>query len=224
VVLGSAAATEAIGVHPLFGPSSLAYLPSHPAFAKRSSNTSRNDRLRASAAVLFRFDGNADTVGSSQWDRNLVLDHRVLIVAIVGKMGGAVLAARWTGQSWKNALALGALLDTRGLVELIVLNIAYNAHVFSPTLFSMLVLMALITTMMTTPILNLLGIQNSDKQNQDRQLSRQPNEVRTGLRCGAPSQSMKKLPGDGLSGSYLSVRPTSTDKRVWSHRFAGQIR
>jgi hypothetical protein len=84
--------------------------PSHPAFAKRSSNTSRNDRLRASAAVLFRFDGNADTVGSSQWDRNLVLDHRVLIVAIAGKMGGAVLAARWTGQSWKNALALGAII------------------------------------------------------------------------------------------------------------------
>jgi Kef-type K+ transport system membrane component KefB len=70
------------------------------------------------------------------------------------------VAARWTGQSWRDSLALGALLNTRGLVELIVLNIGYNAGVFSPTLFTMLVVMALVTTMCTTPILNLLGIQN----------------------------------------------------------------
>jgi Kef-type K+ transport system membrane component KefB len=82
-------------------------------------------------------------------------------------MGGAVLAARWTGQSWQNAMALGALLNTRGLVELIVLNIAYNAHVFSPTLFTMLVVMALITTMVTTPILNLLGIENRGQEVED---------------------------------------------------------
>jgi Kef-type K+ transport system membrane component KefB len=67
---------------------------------------------------------------------------------------------RWTGQSWQNAFALGALINTRGLVELIVLNIAYNAHIFSPTLFTMLVVMALITTMMTTAILNLLSIED----------------------------------------------------------------
>jgi Kef-type K+ transport system membrane component KefB len=91
----------------------------------------------------------------------------VLLVAIAGKMGGAVLAARWTGQSWQNAWALGALLNTRGLVELIVLNIAYNAHVFSPTLFTMLVVMALITTMVTTPILNLLGVEDHGQKTQD---------------------------------------------------------
>jgi Kef-type K+ transport system membrane component KefB len=91
----------------------------------------------------------------------------VLLVAIAGKMGGAVLAARWTGQSWRNAMALGALLNTRGLVELVVLNIAYNAHVFSPELFTMLVVMALVTTMITTPILNLLGIEDRGKQVQD---------------------------------------------------------
>jgi Kef-type K+ transport system membrane component KefB len=91
----------------------------------------------------------------------------VLVVAVAGKMGGAVLAARWTGQSWQNAWALGALLNTRGLVELIVLNIAYNAHVFSPTLFTMLVVMALITTMITTPILNLLHIEDRGQKGQD---------------------------------------------------------
>jgi Kef-type K+ transport system membrane component KefB len=101
--------------------------------------------------------------GANMWFWTAV----VLVVAIAGKMGGAVLAARWTGQTWKDAWALGALLNTRGLVELIVLNIAYNAHVFSPALFTMLVVMALITTMITTPILNLLGIQGSADQSRD---------------------------------------------------------
>jgi Kef-type K+ transport system membrane component KefB len=87
----------------------------------------------------------------------------VLLAAVCGKMGGAIVAARWTGQSWTNALALGALLNTRGLVELIVLNIAYNAGVFSSTLFTMLVVMALVTTAITTPILNALGVTGVDK-------------------------------------------------------------
>jgi Kef-type K+ transport system membrane component KefB len=93
----------------------------------------------------------------------------VLIAAVTGKMGGAVLAARWTGQSWRDSMALGALLNTRGLVELIVLNIAYSAHVFSPILFTMLVVMALVTTMMTSPVLNLLGVE--DKSAEPRNLS-----------------------------------------------------
>lgn len=84
----------------------------------------------------------------------------VLLAAVFGKMGGAVLAARVTGQSWRDAAALGALLNTRGLVELIVLNIAYNVGAFSPTLFTMMVVMALMTTISTTPILNLLGVQD----------------------------------------------------------------
>jgi len=87
----------------------------------------------------------------------------VLAAAVIGKMGGAVLAARWTGLSWRNAGALGALLNTRGLVELVVLNIAYKAGVFSPTLFTMMVVMALATTVSTTPLLNLLGIEDQSK-------------------------------------------------------------
>jgi Kef-type K+ transport system membrane component KefB len=90
----------------------------------------------------------------------------VRLAAMFGKIGGATAAARWTGQSWRDSLALGALLNTRGLVELIVLNIGYNVGVFSPTLFTMLVVMALVTTMCTTPFLNLLGIQNEGLRKQ----------------------------------------------------------
>jgi Kef-type K+ transport system membrane component KefB len=92
--------------------------------------------------------------GASAWTWTAVF----LVVAVVGKMGGAIIGARWTGVSWRDSFALGALLNTRGLVELIVLNIAYSAHVFSPALFTMLVIMALLTTMMTTPMLNLLRV------------------------------------------------------------------
>lgn len=88
----------------------------------------------------------------------------ILLLAITGKMGGAIFGARLTGQNWKSSIALGALLNTRGLVELIVLNIAYNAHVFSPTLFTMLVVMALVTTGITTPILDWLKLPGEEAE------------------------------------------------------------
>ena len=159
VALASAAATEAIGVHPLLG----AFLAGvcFPRIERwQSAVRSRLDMIVSVLLLPFFFAltgmrTRLDLLsGAGIWFWTAV----VLLVAVAGKMGGAVLAARWTGLSWQNAFALGALLNTRGLVELIVLNIAYNAHVFSPTLFTMLVVMALITTMMTTPLLNLLGI------------------------------------------------------------------
>jgi Kef-type K+ transport system membrane component KefB len=165
MVLGSAAATEAIGVHPLFG----AFLAGvcFPRVPQWQSAVRTHLEMIVSALLLpffFALTGMRTRLdllsGGTIWFWTAV----VLAVAIAGKMGGAVLAARWTGDSWKSAWALGALLNTRGLVELIVLNIAYSAHIFSPTLFSMLVLMALVTTMMTTPLLDLLGIQRSAAQ------------------------------------------------------------
>jgi len=78
----------------------------------------------------------------------------ILLVAVAGKFGGSTLAARFTGQSWKDSLSIGALMNTRGLMELIVLNIGYDMGILSPEIFAMMVLMALITTMMTSPALH----------------------------------------------------------------------
>jgi Kef-type K+ transport system membrane component KefB len=80
----------------------------------------------------------------------------VLLGAIAGKMGGAAVAARCFGKSWRNAFALGTLLNTRGLVELVVLKIAYDAAVFSAELFTIFVTMTLVTTAVTNPLLNLI--------------------------------------------------------------------
>jgi Kef-type K+ transport system membrane component KefB len=168
IVLISSASTEAIGVHPLFG----AFIAGLCFPRIERWQTAVRARLDMLVSVLllplfFAIAGMRTRLDLLSGPRIWAWTGVVFLAAVVGKIGGAVLAVRHTGQSWRNAWALGALLNTRGLVELIVLNIAYNAHVFSPTLFTMLVVMALITTMITTPILNLLGVEDRSKEPKD---------------------------------------------------------
>ena len=159
VALLSAYATDAIGVHPLFG----AFLAGvcFPRVAEWQQGL--RERLDATVSTVllpffFALTGMRTRLDLLNSPRVWVWTAVILAVAVAGKMGGAVLGARLTGEPWQAALALGALLNTRGLVELIVLNIARNAGVFSPTLFTMLVVMALATTAMTTPLLNVLRV------------------------------------------------------------------
>ncbi len=77
----------------------------------------------------------------------------IIAVATVGKLGGTLLAARCTGFGWRDASALGILMNTRGLMELIVLNVGLDLGIIAPTLFAMMVLLAIATTMATTPLL-----------------------------------------------------------------------
>jgi Kef-type K+ transport system membrane component KefB len=80
----------------------------------------------------------------------------IILVAIAGKLVGGMLAARWTGIGWRDAFAIGALMNTRGLMELIVLNLGYDLGILSEQVFAMMVLMALVTTLMTGPLLLLV--------------------------------------------------------------------
>ena len=80
----------------------------------------------------------------------------IILVATVGKFGGTLIASRFTGLDWRTSASLGILMNTRGLMELIVLNIGLDLGVISPTLFAMMVLMALVTTIATTPVLRLI--------------------------------------------------------------------
>jgi Kef-type K+ transport system membrane component KefB len=82
----------------------------------------------------------------------------ITVTATAGKFGGTFGAARWTGLSWRTSTSLGLLMNTRGLMELIVLNVGLQLRIISPTLFAMMVLMALATTMATTPLLQLLEL------------------------------------------------------------------
>lgn len=81
----------------------------------------------------------------------------VILVAIVGKFLGSTLAAKFVGQNWQDSLAIGALMNTRGLMELVVLNIGYDLGVLTPEIFAMMVIMALVTTFMTGPALDLIN-------------------------------------------------------------------
>jgi Kef-type K+ transport system membrane component KefB len=74
----------------------------------------------------------------------------------VGKVFGTLFAARLMGQTWKNSFSLGALMNTRGLMELVVVNIGYDLGIITPGMFVVLVLMAIATTLMTGPLLNLI--------------------------------------------------------------------
>jgi Kef-type K+ transport system membrane component KefB len=155
-LLLSALITEAIGIHAIFGAFVLGVLVPH------DSRIARQLRVQLEGLVVvlllpafFAFTGLRTQVGlvhGSGW----LWCGLIILVASLGKFGGSAAAARLTGLSWHDASALGVLMNTRGLVELIVLDIGLDLHVLSPALFAMLVLMALATTMATTPVLALL--------------------------------------------------------------------
>ena len=86
--------------------------------------------------------------GTDRW----LICALVILVAVVGKVGGSVVAARSTRMSWRDAALIGVLLNTRGLMELVILNVGLDIGVISRELFAMMVLMALATTFMTTPL------------------------------------------------------------------------
>jgi len=106
--------------------------------------------------AFFAFTGMRTRIDLvSGWEAWIICGL-IILVATVGKFGGTCAAARLTGMRWRDAAALGALMNTRGLMELIVLNIGLDLKVISPTLFAMMVLMAIITTMATGPVLQFL--------------------------------------------------------------------
>jgi Kef-type K+ transport system membrane component KefB len=174
----SAAATDALGLHPLFG----AFLAGicFPRISTRQGEIRGRLEMLISVLLLplfFALTGLRTRLDLLNKPTMWLWAAVVLFAATLGKIGGATAAARLTGQSWRDSLALGALLNTRGLVELIVLNIGYNVGVFSPTLFTMLVVMALVTTMCTSPLLNLLGVEDDSLHTRPTGKKRMPPPV-----------------------------------------------
>ena len=153
-VLLSAVATEFIGVHAIFGAFLLgAIIPHGSAIAKHVRERIEDVVRVMLLPAFFAFTGLRTEVGLMQGLDDWLMCLLVIAVASAGKFGGATLAARVTGLDWRDSAALGILMNTRGLVELIVLNIGLDLGVLSPRLFTMLVMMAIVTTIMTSPIL-----------------------------------------------------------------------
>ena len=156
LLLAAALATEMIGIHALFGAFVAgAIMPRGRAFRARL-----RDRFETITAVLllplfFAYTGLRTDIGLLDTATSWMICAVIVLAATVGKIGGTLVAGRWTGMSWGEAFALGALMNTRGLMELVALNVGYDLGILSRELFAMLVLMALATTAMTGPLLSL---------------------------------------------------------------------
>ena len=155
VMLASALTTEAIGIHALFGAFLAGVIMPQSADLRRQLR----ERLESLSSVFllpifFAFTGLRTQIGLLNDVASWLVCGAIVLMAIVGKLVGSMLAARWTGSSWRDAFVLGALMNTRGLMELIALNVGYDLGILSPRMFTMLVVMALVTTAMTGPLLD----------------------------------------------------------------------
>ena len=158
-LLLSALATEAIGVHALFGAFLFGAVIPHDSHLARAAAARLHDIVVVLfLPMFFAFTGLRTELGLVQGFTNWMLCLLVIVVATVGKFGGSYLAARLTGLTNREATAIGALMNTRGLMELVVLNVGLDLRIISPVLFTMMVTMALVTTFTTTPVLHLLGL------------------------------------------------------------------
>ena len=157
-LLLSAFTTEWIGIHALFGAFLLGAVIPHDSQLARSLTHRLHDFVVVFfLPAYFAFTGMRTQIGLvSGWEQWL-LCGLIIVVASLGKFGGSFIAARSAGFTARASAALGILMNTRGLMELIVLNIGLDLKVLSPTLFAMLVLMAIVTTVATTPILDRLN-------------------------------------------------------------------
>ena len=157
MLLVAAYLTNAMGIHPVFGAFVMGViLPRRARFVEYIRNLDQVNGVLF-LPLFFVYSGLRTQIGLINTPWLWLLCLLVLTIACVGKIGGGTLCVRLMGDSWKEALSLGVLMNTRGLVELIVLNIGLDLGVLSPSLFAILVIMALVTTMMASPLLHLLG-------------------------------------------------------------------
>ncbi|HEV8269173.1 MAG TPA: cation:proton antiporter [Thermoanaerobaculia bacterium] len=156
LLIGSALTTERIGIHALFG----AFLIGVVMPREASFRAALVQRLEEVSAVLFlplffAFTGLRTQIGLVDSAESWLTCLAIIGVATAGKLGGSMAAARLSGMETLDAFSLGALMNTRGLMELIVLNVGYELGILSPRIFAMMVLMALVTTFSTAPLLSL---------------------------------------------------------------------
>jgi Kef-type K+ transport system membrane component KefB len=156
-LLLSALVTEYIGIHALFGAFLLGAIIPHESRLAVSLTHKLEDLVMALLLpAFFAFTGMRTQIGLVSGLESWLVCAAIIAVACAGKFGGSAVAARLSGLSWRDSTSIGVLMNTRGLMELIVLNIGLDLKVLSPTLFAMMVIMALFTTFATTPILHLL--------------------------------------------------------------------
>jgi Kef-type K+ transport system membrane component KefB len=154
LLLGSAALTEWLGIHLLFGAFLFgAIMPKGEDFVARVSEKIESITMVLLLPLFFAFTGLRTSTGLLREPEMWVYCILIIVVAVAGKLGASFVAARVAGLPWRDAAGVGILMNTRGLMELVILNIGLDLGIISPAVFSMMVIMALVTTFMTTPLL-----------------------------------------------------------------------
>jgi Kef-type K+ transport system membrane component KefB len=154
-MLASSWATEWLGIHALFGAFFAGVMmPKDNGFAEDVQKKLRPLVVVLLVPLFFAFTGLRTSIGLISGSEMMLYCGLVFIVAVAGKFGGSMVAARIMGTPWHEAAAIGILMNTRGLIELVILNIGLDIGVLTPSLFSIMVVMAIGTTLMTTPLLS----------------------------------------------------------------------
>ena len=147
--------TEIIGIHALFGAFMTGVImPDITKFRNLFIEKVEDVSVILLLPLFFVYTGLRTEIGLINDPFLWRVTGFIILVAVVGKFFGSALAAKFVGQSWRDSLTIGALMNTRGLMELIVLNIGLDLKVLTPEVFTMMVIMALVTTFMTGPTLN----------------------------------------------------------------------
>jgi nucleotide-binding universal stress UspA family protein len=157
LALASACVTQWIGIHALFGAFLMgAMMPKGTRFVREVSEKIEDYIVILLLPIFFAYSGLRTQVGLLNTPGLWVDTALIILIACLGKFGGSSLAARLCGMPWREAGAVGILMNTRGLMELVILNIGRDLGVISEAVFAMMILMALVTTSLTQPILNLI--------------------------------------------------------------------
>ncbi len=229
----SAFTTQLIGIHALFGAFLVGVImPEIPEFRKLLVEKVEDVALTLLFPLFFVYTGlrtdlsllNSPHVWNYVW---------ILIAfAFVGKLLGSALTAKLTGQSWRNSLSIGTLMNTHGLMEVVVLNIGYDMGIISPSLFVMLVIMALSTTFMTSPLLYLIDKIFPERDiKAEHKLEQAQGVFKVLIAMGNPKNSapllnVAKSVLDGAKNSLLvralHITPGADTNPIYSEQFASE--
>ena len=164
MLLISSYISSIIGIHSLFGAFIAGVImPTNFNFRKIVIDKIEDVSIVLLLPLFFVITGLKTQIGLLNTPHLWITFGWILLVAIIGKFGGSSLAAKMVGQTWKDSLSIGVLMNTRGLMQLIVLNIGYDLGILSPEIFAMMILMAVVTTFMTIPALDLIQWLMPDK-------------------------------------------------------------
>ncbi len=209
MLIVSSYATEVIGIHALFGAFVAGVImPENARFRNIFIEKVEDISLVLLLPLFFVYTGLRTEIGLLNDPYLLKITALVILVAVVGKFIGSALSARFVGTPWKDSLLIGALMNTRGLMQLVVLNIGFELGVLTPEVFAMMVIMALVTTFMTGPAISLINRLFGSEEKQPVSHHRQPiaNTLRVLISFGNPETGRVLL---RLAHHFIKKQETS---------------